>query len=140
MILLDTNVLIYAFDPESNFQPWARQVIVDAVAGEGAIINPIILAEVCVGDSQPDQAANRIHAWGVEIASLPAAAAPVCAAAFSRYRTRRARHSGNTIAAMPLPDFFIGAHAQIINAKLATADTDRYLTYFPDVTLMSPER
>ncbi len=43
-------------------QPWARQVIVDAVAGEGAIINPIVLAEVCVGDSQPDQAGNRIHA------------------------------------------------------------------------------
>ncbi len=140
MILLDTNVLIYAFDPASSFQPWARQVIVDAVAGEGAIINSIILAEVCVGDSNPDQAGDRIRAWGVEIASLPAAAAPICAAAFARYRARRARQTGNDIAAMPLPDFFIGAHAQIINAKLATADTDRYLTYFPEVTLITPNR
>ena len=41
---------------------------------------------------------------------------------------------------MPLPDSFIGAHAQIINAKLATADTDRFLTYLPDFTLMSPKR
>ena len=60
--------------------------------------------------------------------------------AVSYYRDNCARHARNTIAAMPLPDFFIGAHAQIITAKLATADTDRYLTYFPDVTLMSPER
>ena len=140
MILLDTNVLIYAFEPDSSFRPWARQVIADAVAGEGAVVNPIVLAEVCVGESQPDRVADRIRAWGVEIISLPAAAAPVCAMAFSRYRTRRARHTGSTIAAMPLPDFFIGAHALIINARSATADTDRYLTYFPDVPLISPER
>ena len=140
MILLDTNVLIYAFQPESPFEPWARQVIAEAVANEGAIIIPIILAEVCVGVSQPDQASGRIRAWGVEIVSLPAIAAPICAAAFSRYRARRSRNTGSTIAAMPLPDFSIGAHAQTISAKLATADTDRYLTYFPEVTLISPER
>lgn len=139
MILLDTNVLIYAFEAGSAFQPWARHVIADAVANEGAIVNPIVLAEVCVGDSQPDRVGDRICAWGVEVTSLPAAAAPVCAAAFSRYRARRARHTGGTIAPMPLPDFFIGAHARIIEAKLATADTERYLTYFPEVTLISPE-
>ena len=110
MILLDTNVLIYAFDPESCFQPWARQVIVDAVAAEGAIINPINLAEVCVGDSQPDQAGNRIHAWGVESASLPAAAALVRAAAFLRYRTRRARHASKTVTAMPLANLCAAAY------------------------------
>jgi predicted nucleic acid-binding protein len=36
MILLDTNVLIYAFDLDSPFYQWARETIADAVAGDGA--------------------------------------------------------------------------------------------------------
>ena len=31
----------------------------------------------------------------------------------------------------PLPDFFIGAHAQLAGWPLATADPDRIRTYFP---------
>jgi len=39
---------------------------------------------------------------------------------------------------MPLPDFFIGAHAQIMGWQLATADEGRFQTYFPSVALMMP--
>jgi hypothetical protein len=39
---------------------------------------------------------------------------------------------------MPLPDFFIGAHAEIMGWTLATADADRYRTYFPKVKLKTP--
>ena len=31
MILLDTNVLIYAFDPDAPFYQWAQETIADAV-------------------------------------------------------------------------------------------------------------
>lgn len=139
MILLDTNVLIYAFETESPFFHWARQVIAEAVAGEGAMVNAVVLAELCVGDARPDDVSDRILSWGVEIASLPASAAPVCAAAFRQYRDRRARETGKHAAAMPLPDFFIGAHAQITESRLATADVSRYNTYFPKVTLLAPD-
>ena len=139
MILLDTNVLIYAFETESPFTHWARQVIAEAVAGEGAMVNPVVLAELCVGDAQPDRVADRIRAWGVETANLPASAAPVCAAAFVQYRNRRAHETGKLVSAMPLPDFFIGAHAQITNSRLATADVGRYKTYFPNVALVAPD-
>ena len=53
MILLDTNVLIYAFDHDSPFCNWARETIADAVAGNGASINAVSLAEICVGDEDP---------------------------------------------------------------------------------------
>lgn len=138
MILLDTNVLIYAFEADSPFSDWARQVIAEAAAGEGAMVNAVVLAELCVGDTRPDHVADRILSWGVEIASLPASAAPVCAAAFRQYRDRRARETGKDVAAMPLPDFFIGAHAEITESRLATADVSRYQTYFPKVVLVAP--
>ena len=32
---------------------------------------------------------------------------------------------------MPLPDFFIGAHAELMGWKLATRDVERYRIYFP---------
>ena len=57
MILLDTNVLIYAFEPESRFHQLGRETIVDAVAGEGAAINAVSLAEICV--AQFEQTDNK---------------------------------------------------------------------------------
>ncbi len=139
MILLDTNVLIFAFDTNSPFSKWARDTIANAVAGDGAAINAVSLAEVCVGDADPPTVADRIRSWGVEILDVPAAAADVCAAAYLQYRKQRLSRSDIPAPPMPLPDFFIGAHAKIMGWVLATADQGRFHTYFPSVPLKMPQ-
>lgn len=139
MILLDTNVLIYAFTADSPLCQWARETIADAVAGDGAAINAVSLAEICVGDADPPTVADRIRSWGVEILDVPTAAAELCARAYRRYRKRRTSRSSVTVPAMPLPDFFIGAHAKIMGWELATADRRRFTTYFPSVSLKTPQ-
>ena len=139
MILLDTNVLIYAFDPDSPFFIWARETIADAVVGDGAAINAVSLAEICVGDADPPTVADRIRTWGIEILDVPAAAADVCAKAYRQYRKRRMSQSDRSVSIMPLPDFFIGAHAKIMGWELVTADRDRFHTYFPSVFLKMPQ-
>lgn len=138
MILLDTNVLIYATDQESDFRSWSRAVIADAVADGGAAINAVILAELCVGDRDPTTVADRVRSWGVDVVDVPAAVAPVCAVAYRSYRRRRAAASGEPAPRLPLPDFFIGAHAQVMGWPVATADTGRFRTYFPAVGLETP--
>ena len=138
MILLDTNVLIYAFDPDSPHSDWARETIASSVAEGGAAINAVSLAEICVGDNAPGTVADRIRRWGVEIVDVPVAAAEACAEAYRRYRKRRFAQSGKDASTMPLPDFFIGAHAQIMSWELATADKGRFSTYFPKVRLKTP--
>lgn len=138
MILLDTNVPIYAGDRTSPHGSWARATIADAVAGEGAAINSVILAELCVGDLEPETVPERIRGWGVAILDLPVPAAPLCAKAYLEYRQRRTAKSGKGSPRVPLPDFFIGAHAEIMGWPVATADPQRFRTYFPSVDLETP--
>ena len=89
MMLLDTNVLLYAAESGSQYRDWARETIARAVSTEGAAINAVCLAEICVGETEPTTAADRIRGWGVEILDVPAAAADICAAAYRRYRDRK---------------------------------------------------
>ena len=137
-MLLDTNVLIYAADERAKHCRWARRIIAEGVSGDGAAVNAISVAEVCVGDLDPATVADRIRSWGVAVLDVPVAASEVCARAYLAYRMRRKADSGKDASAVPLPDFFIGAHAQIMGWTLATADDARFKTYFPDVPLKSP--
>lgn len=138
MILLDTNVLIYAFDGESPHHEWARTTIAEAVSGGGGGIDAVSLAEICVGDAEPGTAAQRIRSWGVDILDVPVAAAEVCAQVYLAYRLRRRSQAGQEAPGLPLPDFFIGAHASVMGWPLATADSRRFATYFPELVLRTP--
>ena len=138
MTLLDTNVLIYAFTPGATLHSWAWSVLRGAVLGTGAAINSVVLAEYLVGEQTPTTATARLAAFGVTTLDLPSTTAPRCAQAFSCYLANRRDHAGARAPRTPLADFFIGAHAALLNLPLATADLDRYRTYFPEVQLISP--
>jgi predicted nucleic acid-binding protein len=139
MTLLDTNVLIYGFDPSSPHHSWARQIIRSSLLGDGAAINPVILAEYLVGERVPDTAVGRLEAIGIAVLDLPSAASFRCARAFASYLENRRNQAAPAAAKIPLPDFFIGAHASLLNLPLATADVGRYQTYFPEIQLITPD-
>ncbi len=63
---------------------------------------------------------------------LPYQAAFPAGRAFLRYRRAGGERSA------PLPDFYIGAHAQTQGLTLLTRDANRYRTYFPSVPLITP--
>lgn len=138
MILLDTSVLVYASTPGSPFLEWAREVIAEGVSGEGAATSAVSIAEICVGDAEPSTVADRVRSWGVAVHDVPAAAAEPCARAYRAYRERRRTESERDAPVMPLPDFFIGAHAEVMGWPIATADAGRFRTCFPSVVLQTP--
>jgi predicted nucleic acid-binding protein len=138
VILLDTNVLIDAFDPDAPFHTWASSLLRKGLLGDGVAINPMILAELCVGDAQPETVAERLQDLGVVLLDLPARASPRCAQAYAAFLENRRKQAGPATPKIPLPDFFIGAHAAFLKLPLATADEARYRTYYPEIQLITP--
>jgi predicted nucleic acid-binding protein len=139
LILLDTNVVIDAQNAVSPFYRWSNQVISEAVATDGVGINVIALAELCSADRVDSEAVEaELHSAGVRIIDLPARVAPICGQVYRRYRLSRKKSRGGKAPSVPLPDFFIGAHAELMGWKLATRDVERYRTYFPAVELIAP--
>jgi predicted nucleic acid-binding protein len=64
---------------------------------------------------------------------IPREALFLAGKAFMRYRRRRGTKQG------VLPDFYIGAHAAVMEWPLLTRDAARYRSCFPTVRLLAPE-
>jgi predicted nucleic acid-binding protein len=138
MILVDTNVLIDAREQTSHYRRWAEDVIAGGLSADGIVLNAIVFAELCVGQKNPEAVEADLRARGLAIVDLPVAAAALCARAYTRYVLARKKSGGGKASIVPLPDFFIGAHAELMGWKLATRDVKRYRIYFPAVELIEP--
>jgi predicted nucleic acid-binding protein len=68
----------------------------------------------------------------VQLLEIPKEALFLAGKAFIKCKSREG------IKSTPLPDFFIGAQAAILNLDLLTRDVSRYQTYFPTVKLITP--
>lgn len=122
---------IDAQNEESPFYTWSNQVIAEGISTDGVGINAITLAELCSAtraDSEEVQA--ELHSADISIIDLPARAAAICGRAYRRYRLARRRSGGGEAPSVPLPDFFIGAHAELMGWKLATRDVERIAFIF----------
>lgn len=132
MILVDTNIFVDLWTADRTWGEWSAQTLARA-ADRGPIgINPIIYAELCLGFEREADLDGALADAGVRRLPLPYAAAWHAARAFSAYRRRGGQRS------TPLPDFFIGAHAQVEGYPLLTRDASRYRTSFPNVSLVAP--
>jgi predicted nucleic acid-binding protein len=138
VILLDTNVIVDALDKSQANHSWATKQIEDAAAAEGGGISVVTLAELCAGTRTPMDVESEIRRWGLTVHDVPAAAASICGKAYRRYVMARRNSGGGRSPKMPLPDFFIGAHAEVRGWKIATRDQARFEKYFPKVVLVTP--
>ena len=131
-VLVDSNVLldILTEDP-SWYKPSAAALSRVAERADTAV-NPIIYAEISVGFESLEELDEAIPARYFKRLSLPWEAAFLAGKCFVQYR----RSSGAKRA--PLPDFYIGAHAEVMGYELLTRDQSRYQTYFPSLQVIVP--
>ena len=130
MILFDTSVLIDARDQVSPWHQWAKEQIAEAVSSEGAAANTAVVSEASVRAKDPAAVPALLEGFGMTLVPLPVSAAVPAARAFAVYLDRVRREGKATRSEVPLPDFFIGAHAQMQGWKLVTRDPDRVRNFF----------
>jgi predicted nucleic acid-binding protein len=133
MTLVDSNVLLDIIQEDRQWAEWSAEQLTEAFNRGAVIINPIIFTEVALAFDSQDELEAHFRPGEYERRPLPWNAAMLVARAFLKYR----RHGGSEYA--PLPDFYIGAQAEIENLMLLTRDAARYRTYFPKVRLISPD-
>lgn len=132
MVLVDANVLLDIFTADPVWLVWSRDALARVLLTRDTVINPIIYSEVSLAFRRPEELDTELEALGIRKAALPYASAFPAGQAFLTYRRRGGKKTS------PLPDFFIGAHAQVEDRHLLTRDAARYRTYFPKTKLIAP--
>jgi predicted nucleic acid-binding protein len=130
--VLDTNVLLDIATADPTWLAWSESQF-RAAAAQGLIfVNPIIYAELAPAFATQADLDRWLDPATFQRLPLPYEAGWLAAQAFMKYR-----RSGGTKES-PLPDFYIGAHAEVEGLTLVTRDSARYRTYFPAITLICP--
>jgi predicted nucleic acid-binding protein len=111
---------------------WSAEKLKRAL-GQGLAINPVIYAEISLSFRDEAELISALDLPELTRLALPYAAAFWAGRAFVEYR----RQGGTRRS--PLPDFYIGAHAELEKMTLLTRDAARYRSYFPKVKLIAPE-
>ncbi|MXY25504.1 MAG: type II toxin-antitoxin system VapC family toxin [Acidobacteria bacterium] len=132
MFLLDTNVLLDIFTDDPQWRAWSENALAEALVAGPIGINPIIYAEASLAFDVAETLDRQLDELMIERLPLPYNAAFGAARAFRRYRDAGGARSA------PLPDFYIGAHAEADGLTLVTRDSRRFQTYFPVVPMVSP--
>lgn len=130
--LFDTNVLLDLATSDPVWGSWSESQFRTATAQGTVLINPIIYAELVPAFASVDELEFWLNPAVFHRAPLPYSACWIAAQAFLKYR-----RSGG-VKTSPLPDFFIGAHAEVERLTLVTRDAARYRTYFPKLTVIAP--
>jgi len=127
-ILVDANVILDIFTNDKLWVDWSESILNQYSATHILYLNDIIYTEISVGFKHIEEVDEAI------MIPMPKEALFLAGKAFLKYRKT---HKGNKLS--PLPDFYIGAHAAVNNVSIITRDTQRFKTYFPSVTLISPK-
>jgi predicted nucleic acid-binding protein len=132
MVLVDANVLLDLLTAPNDWADWSADQL-RRVAAEGPLLaNDVIFAEVSINFRHLAEVEAVFAEAGVALAPLPRPALFRAGKAFREYRRRGGLRTG------VLPDFFIGAHAEVAGLRLLTRDAARYRSYFPGVPLIAP--
>ena len=132
-VLVDSNVILDVFLNDPKWADWSESALEEASASHRLFINPIIYAEVSIGFERIEEIESALGSAGFVLIDIPKEALFLARKVFLKYRKRRG------IRRSPLPDFFIGAHAAVMELALLTRDARRYRFYFPSVRLISPK-
>ena len=131
--LVDSNIFIDVFQTDSGFADWSAAALRRAYRAGQIVLSPIVWAElqpVVRRTSMLDAAFDWLEPRREKLD-------------FDMARRAGEAHMAYRIAGgsreRTLPDFMIGAQAEIGGHLLLTRDPARYRSYFPAVPIIAPD-
>jgi predicted nucleic acid-binding protein len=132
LVLVDTNVILDVIEDDEVWAEWSQGQM-DAIAmREDLTINPVIYAELSLAFARIEELEAFVASAEFRLLETPREALFLAGKAFLAYRKQGGTRTG------VLPDFFIGAHAAVMDLPLLTRDSARYRRYFPGIQLIAP--
>jgi hypothetical protein len=131
-VLIDSNVILDVFLDDVKWADWSESKLEECSNHSQLYINSIIYSEISIGFMLIEDLELAISKAGFQLLEIPKEALFLAGKAYIQYKRKEG------IKTAPLPDFFIGAQAAVLNLDLLTRDVSRYQTYFPTVSLISP--
>jgi predicted nucleic acid-binding protein len=131
-VLVDSNIILDVFLNDLKWGDWSESKLEEYSDQTSLYINSIIYSEISIGFELIEDLESAISKAGFHMLEIPKEALFLAGKAYVKYKRRRAAKR------TPLPDFFIGAQAAVMNFNLLTRDISRYQSYFPTVKLIAP--
>jgi len=131
-VLVDTNIWVDCIDTNSAWHEWAIEQLQTCSEKSPLHVNLIIYTELLVPGPDVESLDALLGVYDTLRSPLPWSCAALAATAFGLYR----RRGGARL--LPLPDFFIGAHAAVANLSVLTRDPTGYTSYFPRLAVLGP--
>ena len=132
-LLVDSNVILDIFLDDPHWADWSATALANASNNSTLYINQIVYTEVSIGFNKIEELESALHKCGFQMLEIPKEALFLAGKAYLSYRR------GKGTKKSPLPDFYIGAQAAVLDMDLITRDEGRYKTYFPTVRIISPK-
>jgi predicted nucleic acid-binding protein len=131
-VLVDSNVILDVFLNDLKWADWSESKLEEYSDHTSLYINSIIYSEISIGFKLIEDLESAITKAGFQLLEIPKEALFLAGKAYLKYKRRKG------VKRTPLPDFFIGAQAAVLNLDLLTRDVSRYQAYFPTVELIAP--
>ena len=132
-LLVDSNVILDIFLDDPKWADWSESVLAEYSVDTSLYINSIVYTEVSAGFKRIEDLELALRKGGFQMLDIPKEALFLAGKAYLKYRKVKG------IKKSPLPDFYIGAQAAVLDLDIVTRDVGRYRTYFPTVRLICPE-
>ena len=130
--MVDSNVIIDILTEDPHWFQWSANTLEELANDHLLFINTVIYAEVSTSFVKIEELEHALPAQLFQRAMIPWEAAFLAGKVFLSYRRNGGQRN------LPLPDFFIGAHALIDHFLLLTRDSKRFKHYFPQLQIVSP--
>ncbi len=128
-MMIDTNIVIDLREEASPFFDWSLTRVAESVTTTSVVV----VGELAYRTGTLAEITDMLA--GYDVLPMPL----TIEASFRAGVAQRAYRAAGGTREKLLGDFLIGAHAVTAGQPLLTRDPRRYRTYFPDLTLITPE-